>query len=141
MQVFPNQYGSILTWLGIISTITFFLSLLIIPWIICKLDKNFFLHIHKHTKKEDEHPAIFILLKLLRYFVGSFLLFTGILMLFLPGQGILTMLLGICLLDFPGKRKIIDGTLQLPPIQKSLNWIRTKGNRSLFSFSNNGKSY
>jgi len=95
MQVFLNEYGSIITWLGIISTCTFFLSLLIIPWGICKLDTNYFLHLHEHTKKEDEHPVIFILLKSLRNFLGTLLLLAGILMIFLPGQGVLTMVLGI----------------------------------------------
>lgn len=140
MQTFPDQYGSIITWLGIISTFTFFLSLLIIPWITCRLDKNFFLHLHEHTKKEDEHPAIFILLKLLRYLVGSLLLFAGILMLFLPGQGILTMIIGISLLDFPGKRRLVDGVLQLSPIQNSLNWIRAKGDKPQFSFIDSEKT-
>jgi hypothetical protein len=139
MQVFPDQYGSIITWLGIISTVTFFLSLLIIPWIICRLDKNFFLHLHEHTKKEDEHPAIFILLKLLRYFVGSLLLFAGILMLFLPGQGLLTMILGISLLDFPGKRILTDWVLCFHPIQNGLNWIREKGSKPPFLFTNSNK--
>jgi len=135
MQVFLNEYGSIITSLGIISTCTFFLSLLIIPWVICKLDTNYFLHLHEHTKKEDEHPVIFILLKLLRYFVGILLLFAGILMLFLPGQGLLTMILGISLLEFPGKRTLIDGVLHLHPIQNGLNWIREKGHKNPFSFS------
>ena len=140
MQAFLDQYGSIITWLGIISTVTFFLSLLIIPWIICRLDKNFFLHLHEHTKKEDEHPAIFILLKILRYFVGSLLLLAGILMLFLPGQGILTMIIGISLLDFPGKRRLVDGILQLHPVQNSLNWIRAKGDKTQFSFTDSEKT-
>ena len=136
MQTFLDQYGSVLTCLGIISTITFFLSLLIVPWIICRLNKNFFLHLHEHTKKEDEHPATFILLKLLRYFMGSLLLFAGILMLFLPGQGLLTMILGISLLDFPGKRTLIDWVLHFHPIQNGLNWIREKGTKSPFLFIN-----
>lgn len=72
--------------------------------------------------------------------MGALLLFAGTLMLFLPGQGILTMLLGISLLDFPGRRKLIDGILELHPIQKSLNWIRKKGNKTLFSFTNSDKA-
>ena len=134
MQALINQYGSILAWLGIISTFTFFLSLLIIPWIICRLDSNFFLHLHKHKKREDEHPVIFILLKSLRYFLGTLLLLAGILMIFLPGQGVLTMALGISLLDFPGKRTLIDGILKFPSIQRTLNWIREKGHKEPFHF-------
>lgn len=135
MQTFFDQYGSIITWLGIVSSITFVLSLLIIPWGICKLDPHFFIHLHKHKQKEDEHPLIFILLRILRYFFGLLLLTAGLLMLFLPGQGLLTIILGISLLDFPGKRTVIDWLLQRPSIQKALNWIRRKGNKEPFSFT------
>ena len=134
MQNLLDQYGSILTWLGIISTCTFFLSLLIIPWIVYKLDSKFFIHLHEHKKREDEHPVIFILLKGLRYFLGTALLLAGILMIFLPGQGILTIILGLSLLDFPGKRALIDGILKFPSIQKVLNWIRAKGHKEPFLF-------
>ncbi len=133
MQVFLDQYGLLITRIGIISTFTFFLSLLIIPWIICKLDVDFFIHIHEHTRKEDEHPLIFILFRIVRYFFGAMLLLAGFLMIFLPGQGILTMILGISLLDFPGKRALVDGLLKLPSIQNALNWVRKKGHKKPFS--------
>ncbi len=134
MQNFLDSYGSAITLLGIISTTTFFLSLLIIPWIINRLDKDFFLHFHEHTKKEDEHPLMFILLRILRYATGSVLLIAGILMLFLPGQGILTMILGMSLLDFPGKQTLMDRLLGYHSLQKALNWVRHRGNKPDFSF-------
>jgi len=135
MQLFLDRYGSIITWLGIVSTFTFFLSLTIIPWVIYKLDKDFFIHLHEHKKKEDEHPVIFILLRVLRYSAGIILLSAGILMLFLPGQGILTILFGISLLDFPAKRTVTIRLLSCQSVQSSLNWIRKKGNRTPFSFT------
>ncbi len=138
MQIFLDNYGSIITWLGIVSTVTFFLSLLIIPWIICKLKNDFFLHLHEHKKMEDQHPVIFILLRILRYSFGAILLLSGILMIFLPGQGLLTIILGISLLDFPGKQKAFDGILHLHPVQNGLNWIREKGAKSPFLFTDSG---
>ncbi|AGF78785.1 Putative transmembrane protein (PGPGW) [Desulfocapsa sulfexigens DSM 10523] len=134
MQLFIDTYGHLLSLLGLLSTATFFLSLLIIPWIIGMLDKDFFIHLHEHKKKEDEHPVIFILLRTLRYFLGFILFLSGILMLFLPGQGILTIILGISLLDFPGKRALTDRLLSYRPVQKGLNWIRKKENKPEFSF-------
>ncbi|MEA3468793.1 MAG: PGPGW domain-containing protein, partial [Thermodesulfobacteriota bacterium] len=135
MQIFFDKYGHIITWLGIVSTITFFLSLLIIPWIVCKLDDHFFLHLHEHKKMEDQHPVMFILLRILRYSFGAILLLAGILMLFLPGQGLLTIILGISLLDFPGKQKAIDGLLHFHPVQNGLNWVREKGSKKPFLFT------
>ena len=134
MKSFIADYGPIITWLGIISTATFFLSLLIIPWIIGRLPADFFLHIHEHNKKEDEHPLMFILLRVLRYILGTLLLLAGILMLFLPGQGLLTMILGISLLDFPGKRRAVDAFLHRHAVQHGLNWIREKTRKEPFIF-------
>ena len=136
MRTFLATYGHALTWLGILSTITFFLSLLIIPFIINRLNDDFFLHLHEHQKLEDQHPVVFILLRILRYSLGTLLLIAGFLMLFLPGQGLLTIILGISLLDFPGKQKAIDALLHLHPIQKGLNWVREKGDKCPFSFPN-----
>ncbi|HID69246.1 MAG TPA: hypothetical protein EYP35_02025 [Desulfobacterales bacterium] len=123
--------------LGLSPPSRFFLSLLIIPLIINRLEGDFFLHLHEHKKLEDQHPVIFILLRILRYSFGALLLTAGILMLFLPGQGLLTIILGISLLDFPGKQKAIDGLLHLHPIQKGLNWIREKEDKPPFLFPDN----
>ncbi len=77
---------------------------------------------------------MFILLRILRYATGSVLLIAGILMLFLPGQGILTMILGMSLLDFPGKQTLMDRLLGYHSLQKALNWVRHRGNKPDFSF-------
>ena len=138
MQSFFDTYGSALSLLGLLSSLTFFLSLLIIPFIVGILDKDYFLHIHEHTKKEAEHPVIFILLRILRYSLGSILLVAGVIMIFLPGQGILTMILGISLLDFPGKRALVDRLLSYQSVQNGLNWIRRKENKAEFSFRSQG---
>jgi hypothetical protein len=47
-------------------------------------------------------------------------------MLFIPGQGLLTMLLGIVCLDFPGKRALERRIVAHPPVFRALNWIRAK---------------
>ena len=134
MHSFLDTYGSLVTWLGIISGFTFFLSLLLIPLFINRLDSEFFLHFHDRKRRDDEHPLMFFLLRLLRYSFGLFLLTAGILMLFLPGQGLLTIILGICLLDFPAKRALTDRILSYQKIQRGLNWIREKGKQSPFTF-------
>ncbi len=131
---FLADYGHIVTWVAVISSFCFFASLLIIPLIICRLPDNYFLHLHEQNEMEDKHPLVYISLRLIRYFLGALLLTAGLLMLFLPGQGLLTMILGLSLLDFPGKQKAIDALLQIQSIQNGLNWIRTKGNINTLHF-------
>ncbi len=49
-------------------------------------------------------------------------------MLFLPGQGLLTILAGILILDFPGKYKLEHYLISKPVVLDSLNWIRRRHN-------------
>ena len=58
--------------------------------------------------------------------VGAIFLFAGFLMLFLPGQGILTMLIGVSMLDFPGKRKIEAKMIGQRTVLGVINGMRDK---------------
>ena len=51
-------------------------------------------------------------------------------MLFLPGQGLLTMLLGILFIDFPGKHRLEKKLIQHPKILKAINALRVKGGQA-----------
>ena len=138
MASFLTDYESYIKGIGLISFFFFIASLLIVPWIISRLQVDYFLQLHKHNhKKEDAHPLAFILLRLLRYLLGAILLSAGILMLFLPGQGLLTIFFGLSLLDFPGKQKAIDWLLKKKFLQTALNWIREKENKEPFLFVQN----
>ena len=129
IQSFFAEYGTILTWVGIISTFCFFASLALIPVIISKLPEDYFLKLFLPDKNKQSH-----ILRLLRYLLGILLLAAGILMLFLPGQGLLTMILGLSLLDFPGKQQIVESLLQNKSIRNALNWIRKKQSATPFLF-------
>jgi hypothetical protein len=45
-------------------------------------------------------------------------------MLLLPGQGVLTILIGIVLLDFPGKYRLERWAVRHRPVYRSINWLR-----------------
>jgi len=53
-------------------------------------------------------------------------LFFGALMLLLPGQGILTILIGITLLDFPGKFKLQRWIVTRRGVLDPINWVRKR---------------
>ena len=58
--------------------------------------------------------------------IGAIFLFAGFLMLFLPGQGVLTMLIGISMLDFPGKRRVEATLIGQPTVLSVINGMRGK---------------
>ena len=67
--------------------------------------------------------------------VGVLLVFAGIAMLVLPGQGILTILAGLLFIDFPGKYKLERKLAAIPPVLKVINAIRSKAGEAPLRFS------
>jgi hypothetical protein len=49
-------------------------------------------------------------------------------MLITPGQGLLSILAGVFVCDFPGKRNFERWLVLKPSVKNSLNWIRRKQN-------------
>ena len=69
-----------------------------------------------------------ILERSLQVFDGFCLIMGGILMLVLPGQGLLTILVGLMLSDYPGKFKLEKRIIKTNLVLKTINWYRTKSN-------------
>lgn len=63
--------------------------------------------------------------------LGVFLILLGIVLSVpgVPGQGIITILLGLIMLDIPGKRPIEARIIQRPAILGSLNALRARFNK------------
>jgi hypothetical protein len=127
-----DRYIPFLQWLGIISLLTFIISLLLIPFLVSLLPTDYFIRGKRPPPDVPPHPMLSLFLLLLRHVFGVTLLIAGIAMLFLPGQGILTILLGISLLNFPGKHELVRRLIGKPSIQQGLNWIRAKTKRPPF---------
>ena len=62
----------------------------------------------------------------LKNVIGVVRVLMCIALLFLPGQGVLTLLIGISLLDFPGKRKLEKKIVRTPPVHKTMDAIRRR---------------
>ena len=126
----------LLQWLGFLSVVTFVASLLGVPWLVLRISPNYFIRHHfKVTDRHRRHPALTIVLFCLRNTIGLLLLAAGIAMLVLPGQGILTLLIGLSVMDFPGKHHLLERCVQVNTVQQSLNWIRRKGGKEDFIFT------
>jgi hypothetical protein len=112
--------------LTVLSIVFFVGSLIAIPFILVRLPTDFFDIRVPRPWMEDHHPVLRVLGHLVKNVVGAIFLFVGFLMLFLPGQGILTMLIGISMLDFPGKRKLEAKLIGQPAVLNTINGMREK---------------
>ncbi len=115
-----------LFWLAGASLACFVGSLIAIPFILVRLPADYFDTRVPRNWMKHHHPVLKVLGHVLKNTFGTVFLIAGILMLFLPGQGILTMLIGISLLDFPGKRRLEAKLIGRPAILTPINRIRSR---------------
>ncbi len=71
---------------------------------------------------------------ILKNLLGFTLLIVGIIMLIGPGQGILTILLALIMLDIPGKRPLESKIIQRPTVKNAIDKIRLKYNKPPLTF-------
>lgn len=121
--------ADVLISLTIASVIGFVGSLIAIPWILIRLPCDYFdMRVPRHWMK-DHHPILRLIGLIIKNCLGTLFLMAGFLMLFLPGQGVLTMLIGISFMDFPNKRKLEARIVGQPAILNTINRMRHKFNK------------
>ncbi|HEV7680543.1 MAG TPA: hypothetical protein VGO68_00355 [Pyrinomonadaceae bacterium] len=123
-------FGSI-TWQSVLIgvllfLVTFSISLVIVSVIMVKIPSDYF---HRDRPRElwaDKHPAVRVLGIFAKNLLGVVLVILGIIMSVpgVPGQGILTILLGVMLLDFPGKRDLEYRLVSQPRVFNAINKLR-----------------
>lgn len=122
-QYVPVQ---VLVWLTVGSLVGFIGTLIAIPFIMVRLPADYFdTRVPRHWMK-DHHPALRLMGLVAKNVVGVIFLLAGFAMLFLPGQGVLTMLIGISLMDFPRKRELEAKIVGQQTVLQALNAMRAK---------------
>lgn len=122
--------------LGIISLITFVGTLIVVPWLIVRIPTEYFASEKRQVAAlSHQHPAARWLLLIAKNLFGAVLIVMGIIMLVLPGQGLLTILIGLVLLNFPGKYRFERWLVLRRPIRRSVNWLRRRSGRKPLKFN------
>jgi len=120
--------------LGIASAAMLVISAVLIPYLIVRLPADFYAENNRRRRLFQHRPLLRMIFLIVKNTFGWLLLVAGMLMLLLPGQGILTILAGFALLDFPGKRSLEMRILHRPVILNSINWLRRRAGREPLSF-------
>lgn len=126
IQSWTDLSEGALAWVIGVSLFTFFASLIAVPIVVIQMRSDYF--VRSASKKMPRTP-LQLVGRILKNALGVILLIMGAAMLFLPGQGLLAILLGLSLLDFPGKRNLQLRLLRLRGVQRSVDWMRKKANK------------
>jgi len=122
--------ASLPVWLGTVSAVVFADSAAAVPYLAARIPADCFLR--ERGEKfgwQSKRPLLYGLLRIGRNFLGALLLLAGIVMLFVPGQGIITMFLGLTLLEFPGKLRFEKALIRRRAVSRALNWMRRRKGR------------
>ena len=127
------QFLSSLAWNDVglaagLFLITFIGSLVVTAWVVVRIPANYFHSSHAREFWTDQPAAIRWAGIVAKNIAGVALVILGILMSLpgVPGQGLLTILIGIILMDFPGKAALERRVVGLPKILETINWVRRR---------------
>jgi hypothetical protein len=106
--------------------VTFTINLVIVSIVLVKIPANYFQKDHSRAFFSDRSPTVRLLGVIGKNLLGVVLVALGIVLSLpgVPGQGLLTILLGIMLLDFPGRRKVELKLVSRPTVFNAINKLR-----------------
>jgi hypothetical protein len=130
MEAWIRAHETFVWWVGISSVVIFFATLIILMTVTVMLPSEYFLrHPGNHPIAPAKNPLLFACYQVCKNLVGAFFILAGLLMLVLPGQGLISLIIGLSLITFPGKRRLIRFVVQRKGVLRSANWLRAKFDR------------
>jgi hypothetical protein len=119
-------------WIVLFSVVTFVVSIVATVVVLVKLPDTYFKAEHEREFWVEQHPVLRWGGLVLKNLLGAVLVLFGILMSLpgVPGQGVLTILMGVMLLDFPGKRRLELKLVSRPKVLRAINRIRGRFDRA-----------
>jgi hypothetical protein len=127
-----SMNSDLLFLLGSLSIFILIISVFMMVLIISFLPEDYFKSENRNlisSVQNSHYPLLKLLVLITKNFFGVLLLLSGILMLVLPGQGILTIITGLVFMDYPGKYKFERKLLRQKGVINSINWIRSLLNK------------
>lgn len=128
------RFWESLTWSRIIwgltfSVITIIASYGLIVIGMIKIPADYFSSSYIKEIDSDKHFSVRWAAFIIKNVIGFLLIIAGIVMIFTPGPGVPTILLGLIMMDIPGKRPLEAKLIQRPMVLSAVNDLRAKYKR------------
>jgi Putative transmembrane protein (PGPGW) len=120
-----------LWWLVPISIATFLLTPIATAWTLVRLPPDYFVKEERQPLESWKHrPALRMTLLAIKNLLGVLLIMAGLVMLVVPGQGLLTIAVGLVLTDFPGKFRLQRWIVTRKGVWRSIEWLRKRAGKA-----------
>lgn len=123
--------GALIGWSLAAGLVGFFGSIIVVVVLLVKIPADYFARPPEPWNARSPASHVVLVLKNL---LGVIVVAAGIAMLFLPGQGILTILIGVMLLNFPGKRRLERALVHRPGVLHAINKLRARFGKAPLEF-------
>ena len=114
-------------WGTALSGVAFVATIIGVPWVVARLPSDYFNQPNRSLWRAlNSEPLYALVLGGLKNLLGAVLLLLGAVMLVTPGQGLLTLIAGMLLMNFPGKFQLERWLVGQPGVMRGLNWLRNR---------------
>lgn len=127
-----EQYGTLLGWIGAASLVACIASAVLVPWWIIRLPADYLMPWHHRYRPLTGRGLIPTVFAIGKNLLAVALIAAGVLMLVLPGQGLLAIFIGVLLVDCPGKYRLVRWVGTRPAVWRSANWLRRRAGKPPF---------
>lgn len=127
-SIWTQQNATALLLIASISFVLLLATVLATPFLLARMPANYF----ARTPQQSTRTPLRVLIAIVRTVLGVVLIMTGILMIFTPGPGLVALVLGLSLCDFPGKHRLLQRLVSHPSVFNALNWVRARADKPPF---------
>ena len=119
-----SENAAMLAWGAAIFVVSLVVTAVLLKVFVLRLEPDYFTISREELKRRRANTSSAG--RIVKNVVGVLLIAGGLVMLVLPGQGVLTVLIGLLMTDFPGKRALEKKIVKRPKILRMLNRMREK---------------
>lgn len=128
------RFWESLTWGDIVWTIVFTVATIIVSYVLIvigmiKIPADYFSSTYVREINHDKHFSLRWATFIVKNIIGFLLIIAGVVMIFTPGPGVPTILLGLIMMDIPGKRPLEARIIKRPEILETVNNLRARYNK------------
>lgn len=131
MDYFEFPWTALL-WGAIALVVSFALSTVVMILVLIRLPATFFHDANSWTLFQSAHPALRWAGRITKNLVGILAILLGMALALpgIPGPGLAILVVGIMLVDFPGRRRLVRRLISHPRVLSTLNSWRGRFGRS-----------
>lgn len=115
------------SWIIGVSFASLVATVLLVPVLIKRIPVDYFSHSRRHRLvSSSRYPVLNFAFTSAKNLLGATLVLLGLLMLFVPGQGLITLLAGLMIMNYPGKFVLERWLMRRPHVFSAVNWLRIR---------------